>query len=242
MGLISVSAQQPVDGQSPIAAADVNNQVNTIVSEFNGNIEAANVKDSTLTLAKLAAAVQAALVPAGAMTEYAGSSAPTGWLLCDGSAVSRSTYAALFAVIGTSYGVGDNSTTFNLPDMRGKTAIGLKSTDTDFDALGETGGAKTSSVAHTHTGPSHQHDTPSLFGREGTTNLAGYAENFNPFGDGTVMSGSAVKFQFGTNVGTAAVSYPLTGAAGTGNTGAMSANATPSVVQPYQVFNYIIKT
>ena len=56
---------------------------------------------------------------AGVIQMYAGTTPPDGWLLCDGSAVSRTTYAALFAVIGTTYGAGDGSTTFNLPDLRG---------------------------------------------------------------------------------------------------------------------------
>lgn len=60
--------------------------------------------------------VAAALVPAGVISMYAGSVAPSGYLLCDGSAVSRSTYSALFAVIGTTYGAGNGSTTFNLPN------------------------------------------------------------------------------------------------------------------------------
>lgn len=60
----------------------------------------------------------------GMIIQYAGTAAPTGFLACDGSAVSRTTYAALFAVIGTSYGTGNGSTTFNLPDGRGRTFIG----------------------------------------------------------------------------------------------------------------------
>lgn len=60
------------------------------------------------------------LVPPGVVFPYAGPTPPTGWLLCDGSAVSRTTYARLFAAIGTVYGVGDGSTTFNLPDLRGE--------------------------------------------------------------------------------------------------------------------------
>lgn len=63
-------------------------------------------------------------IPAGVIFDYAGSSVPTGWLACDGSAVSRTTYAALFSAIGTTWGVGDNSTTFNVPDFRGRTTIG----------------------------------------------------------------------------------------------------------------------
>lgn len=66
-----------------------------------------------------------ALLPAGMMSPFAGGTAPTGWLLCDGSAVSRSTYAALFSAIGTAWGAGDGSTTFNLPDMRGRVPAGL---------------------------------------------------------------------------------------------------------------------
>lgn len=58
--------------------------------------------------------------PAGTIVDYAGASAPSNWLLCDGTAVSRTTYASLFAIIGTSYGSGDGSTTFNLPNATGK--------------------------------------------------------------------------------------------------------------------------
>lgn len=58
-------------------------------------------------------------VPTGMVAPYAGTSSPAGWLLCDGSAVSRATYSALFAIIGEAHGEGDNSTTFNLPDYRG---------------------------------------------------------------------------------------------------------------------------
>ena len=65
------------------------------------------------------------IVPIGVIFDYGGTSAPTGFLLCDGSAVSRTTYADLFAIIGTSFGAGDGSTTFNLPDARGRVMIGV---------------------------------------------------------------------------------------------------------------------
>ncbi|WP_131825853.1 phage tail protein, partial [Chromobacterium violaceum] len=64
------------------------------------------------------AAPASAGVPTGMICWYANPSAPAGWLICDGKAISRMTYAALFAVIGTTYGVGDGTTTFNLPDLR----------------------------------------------------------------------------------------------------------------------------
>jgi microcystin-dependent protein len=85
---------------------------------------------------------------------WAAASAPTGWLLCDGSAVSRTTYAGLFAILSTTYGVGDGSTTFNLPDLRGRFPVG-KNAGT-FSALGGTGGEETHTLtvpempAHTH--------------------------------------------------------------------------------------------
>ncbi len=61
---------------------------------------------------------------AGVIQMYGGTTPPIGWLICDGSAVSRSAYSQLFAAIGTNWGVGDGSTTFNLPDLRGRTPIG----------------------------------------------------------------------------------------------------------------------
>jgi hypothetical protein len=64
------------------------------------------------------------VMPAGVILPYGGTSAPTGWLLCDGSAVSRTSYATLFAVIGTSFGIGDGSTTFNLPNFTNRFPYG----------------------------------------------------------------------------------------------------------------------
>lgn len=65
-----------------------------------------------------------AVTPAGIVKGFAGTVVPTGWLNCDGAAVSRSGYSGLFAAIGTAWGVGDGSTTFNVPDLRGRTLIG----------------------------------------------------------------------------------------------------------------------
>jgi microcystin-dependent protein len=84
----------------------------------------AKINDNAVTLAKLAAAVQEALTPAGSLMPYAGASAPSGWLLCFGQEINRSTYAALFAVLGTTYGAGDGSTTFAVPDLRGRVIAG----------------------------------------------------------------------------------------------------------------------
>lgn len=80
--------------------------------------------------------------PAGLISLFGGSVVPTGWLICDGSAVSRTTYSNLFSVIGTTYGTGDGSTTFNLPNLKGKIPVGYDSNDNDFNAIGKTGGGK----------------------------------------------------------------------------------------------------
>ena len=100
------------------------------------------------------------LVPIGTILDFAASTAPTGYLVCDGSAVSRTTYSALFAVIGTTWGTGDGSTTFNIPDFRGRTSIG-SGTGTAPDAtahtLGSGGGSETVTLS-TSQMPSHSHD------------------------------------------------------------------------------------
>jgi microcystin-dependent protein len=80
---------------------------------------ASSVADGSITLAKLASALQVFLVPTGSFIPFGGTSVPSGFLLCNGQAVSRTTYADLYAAIGTAYGNGDGSTTFNVPDMRG---------------------------------------------------------------------------------------------------------------------------
>ncbi len=92
--------------------------------------------------------------PTGSIQMYAGSTLPKGWLLCDGTATNRTTYSALFAVIGTNYGTGDGSTTFNVPDLRGRVGVGKNSGT--FGSLGATGGEETHTLT-TPEIPSHTH-------------------------------------------------------------------------------------
>lgn len=87
-------------------------------------------------------------LPVGAITPYAGASAPAGFLMADGSAVSRTQYSDLFSVIGTAYGAGDGSTTFNLPNMKGSIPVGLDTSQTEFNSLGKVGGSKTNTHNH----------------------------------------------------------------------------------------------
>jgi microcystin-dependent protein len=102
----------------------------------------------------------------GQITAYGGDAAPTGWFLCDGSAVSRVTYADLFTAIGTKYGVGDGSTTFNVPNLKGRVPVGLDSTITDFNDRGKTGGSKTHTLT-TAEMPAHTHGAPRWVGGSG---------------------------------------------------------------------------
>jgi microcystin-dependent protein len=150
--------------------------------------------------------------PPGSITMFAGSSAPEGYLLCQGQAVSRSTYSDLFAVIGTTYGSGDNSTTFNVPNLEGRVPVGLDTSQTEFNVLGETGGAKT----HTLTSgemPSHVHD------QYVTASPGGYIDGRESWtGDKLVA--------------------PYPSGITTGSSGGGGAHNN---LQPYIVLNYIIK-
>lgn len=104
---------------------------------------------------------------AGTVTNFAGSTAPEGWLLCYGQAISRTTYADLFAAIGTAFGSGDGSTTFNVPDLRGRVIAGLDlmggvgagrldTTTLNTNGMGGTGGAQTVGLTASQNGP-HNH-------------------------------------------------------------------------------------
>lgn len=161
------------------------------------------------------------ILPVGIIMPYGSDTIPQNWLLCDGSAVSRTDYATLFSVIGTTYGVGDGSTTFNLPNLKGKVAVGKDTTQTEFDVLGETGGEK----AHTLTineMPSHSHT---------------HHNNEN---------GKLVKWVGGHSGGIAYArsenEYCLNAwADNDGNTDSTGGGQAHNVLQPYITLNYIIK-
>lgn len=153
-------------------------------------------------------------LPVGAIIPYSGSTIPTNFLLADGSAVSRTTYSELFEAIGTTYGAGDGSTTFNLPNLKGKVPVGRDSDDTSFDVLGETGGEKTHQLTVNEM-PSHAHDTPIHSG--GSQGLLGFMGLTNGSSSTTLSGGST----FGIK-----------------NTGGSQAHNN---LQPYITQNYIIK-
>ena len=103
------------------------------------------------------------VMPIGSIITYAGNTSPNNWLICDGSAISRNTYNDLFSVIGTTFGSGDGSTTFNLPNLQGKVVVGKDGNDTDFDTLGKAGGEKEHTLTIDEM-PSHNHaGTPKYY-------------------------------------------------------------------------------
>lgn len=187
------------------------------------------------------------LVPPGIISAYIANTAPTGYLLCDGTAVSRSTYSVLFAIIGTAYGVGNGSTTFNLPNMKGKVPTGRDSSQTEFDTLAETGGEKTHLLTtaempthnHTVSDPSHAHSVYD----------PGHAHSINrEYGSNDALVAPGQFSQMSTTPnGAGGTNGAGTGIGIYGNyTGISLASAGSSaahnVLQPYIVVNYIIKT
>jgi microcystin-dependent protein len=173
-------------------------------------------------------------IPTATIVPWSSSSVPTGFLECDGSAVSRSTYSALFAVVGTTYGVGDGSSTFNVPNLADNVAVG----HSNNKAVGSTGGAntvaKTGNVAGSTANASlstpqlASHSHPGGVNYNYASRQHNQANNpyFNaPAGDQSTNSGNA----------------------GSGNAHShnMSANFSgdaTSVLQPYLTVIYIIKT
>lgn len=96
------------------------------------------------------------LIPAGTIWEFAGATLPSGWAWADGGTSNRITDAGLFAAIGTTYGVGDGSTTFNRPNRKGRVGVGVDTAQTEFNVLGKAGGAKTHTLT-TAEMPAHNH-------------------------------------------------------------------------------------
>lgn len=156
--------------------------------------------------------------PIGTIVAYGKASAPSGWLNCDGSAVSRTTYSALFSAIGTTYGTGDGSTTFNLPDLQGRVVVGLGTATGAVGATNHTLGQKAGEETHTLTiteMPSHAHNITGDTA-EFTSNAYYVPRLIQPF-NGAIYTTSA------------------------GGAAAVGGGAPHINMQPYTVASYIIK-
>lgn len=155
----------PVPYRGPIA--DQNGIVTPVWADwFKKLLDRVGGHIVTYALDELWTYIQNRIVKPGTITAFGAASAPTGYLACDGAAVSRATYAALFAIIGTTWGAGDGSTTFNVPDLRGKFIVGKAAAGT-FATLAGAGGAETAAL------PNHAHSVNLTTGTEsGTATVA----------------------------------------------------------------------
>jgi len=189
------------------------------------------------------------LLPPGCISPYAGSTAPGGWLLCDGTAHSRSTYAALFALIGTSYGSGNGSTTFNVPNLKDRFVLGKGDT---YSSLGGTGGSSSVTLttdelpAHTHTGTtnssgSHTHTTNSSLTPDGSNNVG--LGLVTQDGTGTdASSGDNTDHEPNVHTDITALTIDAGGAhTHTFTTDSRGSGQPFEVMNPYIILNYIIK-
>ena len=171
-------------------------------------------------------------IPTATIVPWSAAAVPSGFLECDGSAVSRSTYAALFTIMGTTYGVGDGASTFNVPNLSDNVAVGKSNNK----ALASTGGANTVTPTGNVAGSTANH----------TLSTAELASHNHP-----VPGGSFTTSPSGGS-GFDAPFRPAVSSFGTGSTGSgsghshnMSANFAgdaSSVVQPFLTVIYIIKT
>ena len=165
--------------------------------------------------------------PVGSIKMFAGSAMPSQWLKCDGSAVSRITYAELFAVIGTTYGEGNGSTTFNLPNFSGRTAIGVGSSETtgaSSHELGSSGGSET----HTHTTAGH------------TLTVNEMPSHTHNYGNATTASPTGGSIGYPTILQGSGYAFPGTTATGGGASHSHGNTGSTSQMNPYITVNFII--
>lgn len=190
----------------------------------------ASAGTNTTQLATTAFVTQNAVLT-GALLMWPTASAPSGYLLCNGTAVSRTTYAALFAVVGTTFGAGDGSTTFNLPNYADRMPIG---SGTIAASIGSTGGSKDAVVvSHTHTASSS-----SSVSDPGHLHYSYGSGAFNGGGDGGAYG------QSGTGYGARPLQAASTGIGVSTSTSITSAgvSGTNANLPPYLGINFIIKT
>ena len=184
-----------------------------------------------IVIAKFSSNKNIADTPAGAILQYAGSSAPSGWLLCDGSVVSRTTYADLFAAISTTYGAGNGSTTFGIPDLRGRVPVGSgQGSGLTNRTLGSESGAETHTLSDAEM-PSHHHFTfSSSTGGNATISGANLNTSHAPFQE---HRGNGADY-----------AYMLASSGGAASVGKSSTSGSDNAhnnMQPFLVVNHIIK-
>jgi microcystin-dependent protein len=204
-------------------------------------VDTNSYQDASITLAKLATSLVNLIIAPGIVQAFAGPSPPAGWLICDGSAVSRTTYSALFAAIGTYWGAGDSINTFNLPDFRGRTPIGYVNSAAPgitARAFGTRGGSETHVLSIAEL-PSHNHGTANDSHAHG---VSGHTHTLiNPVGAFNNQPGSGgYSPAGGTNTGSAGDTIlPAASGVTITNTGGSGGHDS---MQPFGVLYFIVKT
>ena len=237
----SMVAGQPEDVSVVLA------NFNALAGIINGNIEDVNISPTAAIQASKIAGL--ATMSPGSIMFTAASATPSGWLPCDGSAVSRATYAALFSAISTTYGAGDGSTTFNLPDLLGRMIVGLYGAgQAAVNALGKNEGVAAGNRRPQHrtsstlavSEPGHRHAASNDAG--GNNNFVVWdAANSGVNGGTDPANGSGTRWAIAPNANNtqtriANAGVSLSGGVGTG-VGTDSLDCAP-----FLVLNAIIKT
>jgi len=221
-GVIGSPNIQPADGTT---AQDVTK---------GSGIKTTHIQDSAVTAAKIDSVSNGILIPIGGMLPYGGATAPSGFLLCDGAAISRTTYSALYAILGTKFGSGDGSSTFNLPNLVDKMPIGSG----NLYATGATGGEATHTLTTTEM-PSHSHS----HNHTATVTDPGHAHNMGR-GDKTTAGSTSNDLlglgYTGADTGTAVtgISVSISTDATTSGSGNAHNNLPPYLAAPWIIRAY----
>jgi microcystin-dependent protein len=218
----------------------------TYTGEVAASFESGSIR-GFVDLGYITAEIQG-LVPPGTISMFGGAAAPLGYLLCDGALVSRTTYALLFAAIGTTWGAGDGSTTFGLPDLRGRGPVGAGAgVGLTPRALAATGGAETVTLDTTQI-PSHTHagTTDSAGSHAHTSNATGGQGNYGlALADGN-NTATGVDASLGElNVWTTPGALTINAAGDhthTFTSGATGGGLAHPNMQPFAAVNFMIKT
>jgi microcystin-dependent protein len=190
----------------------------------------------------------AEIIPAGTIMAYGGASAPTGFVLCDNSAISRTTYAKLFGSIGTAFGVGDGSTTFNVPDLRDKVPLGKGPVNATLGTTTGSAGASSVLTSASKTGVTTATNTT------GSTGGSTVANNTGSDGNGDLTVGTTTVASSAKDSSTTSVVNSVTQAAHTHTIPSLTVNGhthsipalsvdsfTVNTTLPSELVNYIIK-
>jgi microcystin-dependent protein len=192
---------------------------------------------AAVSITKLASGVLNMFTPIGSIVQYAGSTEPTGWKLCNGQALSISSYTELYNLLTDSgsvfrFGANPSGSTFLLPNLKGRLPVGFDSTQTEFDAIGETGGAKVIAEGNL---PAHSHAAGTLATASAGDHYHSTDWANDPFNHFSSLSGGGGLPTVGGTTSTAgAHTHSITGSTTTTGSGNV-------FLPPYIVVNYLIK-